>query len=180
MGTIAFSQFGLSLRATSPDSNLSRTSFTNQTLFNSRLEARLDNYRRGLSLGDDFNVDAEVAARNSEVANSLAVQDPTALRSYTSLLSGLTYSRSARVVSNVEFALRKMSGIPSEEEAKKQTDKIVEAYTKAEDAKKAAEARIDAAEQNILANQPQPKPIEPNTATVLATYQASSVITLSK
>lgn len=130
MGILTSSQFGLRLqnllniKVGSP--NL--PSRGNQDLFSSKLEGRLDNYKRGKVAPEDYGVDVEISSRSASVSEALAATDPKALKNYNALLSGLTYTKSARVVTNVEFALRKLSNIPSEEEAQAQTDKVLEAF----------------------------------------------------
>lgn len=129
MGLLSLSPFGLRIQSFfSSSSPTKRQSLSGQDLFSTKLEGRLDNYKKGISAPDDVGVDVEISRRSAATSDALAQSDPKALQSYNSLLSGLTYTRSARVVANVEFAVRSLSNIPSEEEAKAQTDQILAAY----------------------------------------------------
>ena len=114
-------------------------------LFLSQLEGRLDNLQKGRVAGSDFVVDAQIVDRNNRVNDALASQDPGLLKNYNSLLTGLTYSKSARVVTEVEYSLRTLSTIPTEKEAKAATDKVVAAYRENAAKQKASEARALAA-----------------------------------
>jgi hypothetical protein len=130
MGFVGFTRFGLtstfaSLKGLGSSFSPKRT---DESLFTSKLEGRLDNLSKGRETGSDLAVDIEISSRDAAVNQSLASQDPKALQSYTALLSGLSYSRSARIITNVDYTVRSLSTIPSEEEAQAQTDKVVAAY----------------------------------------------------
>ncbi len=145
MGFVGFTRFGLtstfaSLKGLGSSFSPRRT---DETLFTSKLEGRLDNLSKNRNTGSDLAVDIEIASRDANVSQSLASQDPKALQSYSALLSGLNYSRSARVVTNVEYTIRSLASIPSEEEAQAETDKVVAAYKdRAAQAKKRGELAL--------------------------------------
>ena len=129
MGLLSLSPFGLRIQSFfSGSSSTKRQPLGGQDLFSTKLEGRLDNYKKGISAPEDTGVDVEISRRSAATSDALAQSDPKALQNYNSLLSGLTYTRSARVVANVEFAVRSLSNIPSEQEAKAQTDQILAAY----------------------------------------------------
>jgi hypothetical protein len=70
---------------------------------------------------------------------ALASTNPEALGRYQAVLTSLNSADSARLVSSVEFNVRKLSQIPSEEEAQAVTDKIVAALKESQEKAKLAE-----------------------------------------
>ena len=139
MGFISITPFGLATHSPTYGSNPSSYSRrTNENVFSANLEHRIRDYKSGRHDYTDGLVDAEIASRDVSVTTALSNSDPGALRNYSSLLSGLTYDKSARVVSSVEFTIRHLSNIPTQEEAQAETDKIVEAFKQREEKPPAA------------------------------------------
>lgn len=129
MGLLSLSPFGLRIQSFFSSATPGRKQpLGGQDLFSTKLEGRLDNYNKGRTAPDDIGVDVEISRRSAAASDALAQTDPKALQNYNSLLSGLTYTRSARIVANVEYAVRSLSNIPTEKEAEAQTNKILAAY----------------------------------------------------
>lgn len=137
MSGFGLTRFGYSLTSQVPSipvrgqsSARTQPKRTNQDLFASNLEARFSNARSGAYTYTDKQFDNEIASRDGSINQSLSSSDPNTLRSYSGYLSGLGYNNSARLVSNVEYSIRKLSSIPSKEESEAQTKLIVDAYKK--------------------------------------------------
>ena len=140
MNYLALTRFGLAVisRLSQAEPAPSRAQPVNENLFLGNLEKRISDLHHGTSDAVDIAVDAELANRNSSVNDALANQDPKALQLYSSFLSGMSYDRSARIVSGVEYGVRMMSTIPSKAEAQAETDRIVAAYRGAQGKKHAS------------------------------------------
>lgn len=141
MSSINFTPFGIirsfsypngSSGTSQPKLEQNQTSISsqiNQTTLINKVEKHIDDVKQGLG-GLSTSTYFNIVDSYTELNKNLSEYDPKSLKALTGLITSSSYGDAARSVVQLNYSLKTLNQIPSEEESKEFEDEILKIYGK--------------------------------------------------